>query len=510
MFKYNYIFEQIFINFMKQLSQGIIFNKHEVIRLVLILTTSFFAFSLTLANQAEQEVPTLIVKWETTVSINEWETYVDEWVIAYDYQQWFITQYVNRNGTVNTSIPWVYIITYSVKDEDWNYAEEKRRTVTVKKVNATAERPTIQSHEVKDYDWSTVKINFITNTATQAVVWYWLDGKYNMFSRPEKSFKFFNHTQTLENIEAWKEYSYLIFVRNGAWKYNYVKNTFTVDNIESWDQDEILDGLNELLNEIDSSTLSEDRNFIENNEWAAKESKESWYFWNHSSDTNFSPSAPWDTDSMKVVIKKWGHYASGTYFKFPSWTQEAWISYCVRLWDDWNPYTGGKFPWFAWNTTPPNGWQGWATSNWNNSWSARWQYGIYDPDTKTSPIWSYMYYTDMPWSYWDTDWWSLKNNRPVSDSATLKKNNWHAVTQHIEMNSKWKKDWLIESWVDGKQVYIRENMNFTNNDKYREVYRFWLNVYLGWSPIAKSDHTVYFDQVNYSLWSKNTSYVDCD
>ena len=203
------------------------FSRQEVLIMLLSITTSLFAFSLSYAEEKNTEAPIIIVKWETIITINTWESFIDEGVIAYDFQQWFLTEYVNKTWSVNVNVPWVYKITYGVRDVDGNYAPEVTRTVTViwEIINVT--KPVIENYEIGILESdNSLKISFKTSENTQAVIGYGLDGKYTMFSTPEKSFTKSSHAQRLNNIEPWKRYTYIIYVKNVSWWFDFIKNTF--------------------------------------------------------------------------------------------------------------------------------------------------------------------------------------------------------------------------------------------------------------------------------------------
>jgi len=59
--------------------------------------------------------------------------------------------------------------------------------------------------------------------------------------------------------------------------------------------------------------------------------------------------------------------------------------------------------------------------------------------------------------------------------------------------------------VNGQEVYSRSNLNFTNNEEFREVNRFWMNVYHGGGSPAPNDMSVYFKQFNFSFGVDSTN-----
>ena len=205
------------------------FSRKEILIMLLSIVTSLFAFSLTYAEENRTQAPLIIVRWETVMTIKAWEQFIDEWVIAYDFQQWFITQYVNKVWSVDSNTPWVYKITYNVRDADFNYAREMTRTVTVIwDIIEKTGTPTIKSHSVWELDWNIVKISFDVDQYTEAVIWYGVDGTYTKFSVAEKSFTYSSHVLPIKDIVEWKEYDYIIYVRNEEGISAYKKDSFII------------------------------------------------------------------------------------------------------------------------------------------------------------------------------------------------------------------------------------------------------------------------------------------
>ncbi len=373
-----------------------------------------------------------------------------------------------------------YFYRINTKDIDGNAAIKKGDFTTL----WIQDDLQILSHRV-EFTWSNqANVVFKTNEKTQASIAYGQDKKYDFHTVLEASFRFDAHSQPLKWLEAWKSYQYLIMVQNQDGNKKFAKWTFTSPKTSPW-----------------GTT-------IKNTDWDIRQSNNV-KFWNHSGDTSFRPSKPGDTDAIRVTVEKWEHYGTGTDFKFPKWTQEAWVSYCIRPWYNWKPISWGKLPWFAGNSTPSNGWQGWASSTGNNAWSARGLYGIYNSSKKWVAVGSYIYHTNQKGKYGDADWWGPGSNTLFSQANMLELNKWYAVKQHIKINSLWKRDGLLEAWIDGEKVYSNSTLNFTNNNSFREIYRFWLDVYFWWGKTALSDHYVYFDQVNYSLGPNDKTSVEC-
>ena len=285
------------------------FSRQEVLIMLLSIVTSLFAFSLSYAEENQAQAPIIIVKWETTITINAWERFTDEGVIAYDFQQWFITQYVTTTGTVNSNIPWVYKITYSVRDADFNYAPEMTRTITVIWEIAITTKPIIRSHNVWKLEWASVEVSFEVDQNTQAVIWYGLDGKYTMFSSPEKTFTKSSHTHTLENIEVWKEYTYLIYVRNALGLSAYIKWSFsTFSNTINNDIVTVNENINSLNWEIWLTNLKDWQNIsldqkLEFSSWEAKIIQWIIWIWNESDSKYYEVSSRLTPETTSYTIK---------------------------------------------------------------------------------------------------------------------------------------------------------------------------------------------------------------
>lgn len=248
---------------------------------------------------------------------------------------------------------------------------------------------------------------------------------------------------------------------------------------------------------------------IKNTDWIVTK-PENVKFGDHSGDQGYAPSRLGDFDAIRVRLQKGSNWGTGSYFLMPDNTQEAWVSFCVRFADNWNTSVGGKLPGFAGDSSPTNGGQGGAPATGNNAWSARMLYGSYDSSTDAIPLGHYVYHSAQSAisQYGDPEWWSPLPGRLFSKAARAQRMQWHSIKQRLKVNSKNQSDGIIESWVNGKKVYSRTDFNFTNNDKFLEIYRFWLDTYHGGGAKSPHDQYVYYDQINYSIGTDQTS-TDC-
>ena len=240
------------------------FSRKEILIMTLAIVTSFFNFSLTQGQ--EPEAPILIIKWESTIVVHVNSTYVDQWVLAYDYQQWFITQYVITSWTVNTKIAWTYTIRYNVKDQDKNYAVEKIRTVTVIPLDDSLEEPEIFNISLWKLSDNWLNISFDTSVNTQAVILYKLrwDSEYKFFTTPELSFSYSSHDHKLENLINTSNYEYMIYVRDENKLSNLIRWNFDFTNNINWEwgtnQEE--EFFEEIEEEIETEEQSNDETVV--------------------------------------------------------------------------------------------------------------------------------------------------------------------------------------------------------------------------------------------------------
>ncbi len=315
----------------------------------------------------------------------------------------------------------------------------------------------------------------------------------------EESFRFSSHSQTVLNLEPKTTYFYNVTVTNQAGE------TINSD-VKSF----------ETLAEVKPETptpepppVTSRGQMIQNNQWTVNRDQNV-SFGDHSGDRGFQPSQPGDKDSIRVKLKQGDHYGTGSYFRLPAKTQEAWMSFCLRFGYNWTAISqSGKLPGFSGHSSPTNGGQGGNPSTGSNAWSARMTFGKYEPEQKTIPLGNYIYHTGAHANsiYGDPEWWSPTGSFRQAVRST--NNRWYMIKQHIKMNTPGKNDGVLEAWFEGRKVYSRTNFNFTNNEAFREVYRIWLDVYYGGGIPSPYDQYVYFDQFNYSLGSTDNTGLNC-
>lgn len=227
----------------------------------------------------------------------------------------------------------------------------------------------------------------------------------------------------------------------------------------------------------------------------------------HYDDSHYERSVPWDYNSIKATIRAGENLGASASILFPEKTEGVFVSYCLRFADNWKTYeSGGKLPGFAGNSSPFNGGQGGNPSIGSNAWSARMMFGPSQGPDGRIPLGFYVYHTDQSYrsNFGDVEWWATDEYRLFENGFRAERNRWYLVKQHIRINDPWSNNGVLQGWIDGEMKYSRNDFNFTNSDNFREVYRFWLNLYHGGSADAPNDMSIYIDQFTYSFGADNT------
>jgi len=192
--------------------------------------------------------------------------------------------------------------------------------------------------------------------------------------------------------------------------------------------------------------------------------------------------------AMRIKVERDGHYGTSILYRFKDQTgeepQEIYFRYYLRFADDWDPAGGGKLPGIS-GTYGRAGWGG-RPSDGRNGWSAR---GLFKRqlDGKT-PVGYYCYHADMKGRYGSNWMWDTEKR------GYLENNRWYCIEQYVKMNTPGKNDGILRAWVDGQPAFEKTDVRMRDVDTLR-IEAVWLNVYLGGSWVAKSDHHLYIDDV---------------
>lgn len=203
---------------------------------------------------------------------------------------------------------------------------------------------------------------------------------------------------------------------------------------------------------------------------------------------------PFAGKALKVTVEKGKRLGLGMHYRFADHPagepEEAFFRYYLRFGDSWNPTTGGKLPGLA-GTYDRAGWGG-RRADGENGWSAR---GSFFPRLSKEPafkdlrgIGSYVYHAGMDSEYGDTWGWNL------GPSGALEKNRWYAIEQQVRLNTPGEADGILRAWIDGRLVFEKVDVRFRNVPNLK-IESAWMDVYHGGIARAKSDLTLYIDNV---------------
>jgi len=192
--------------------------------------------------------------------------------------------------------------------------------------------------------------------------------------------------------------------------------------------------------------------------------------------------------ALRVKVERGGHYGLSLQYRFqPHWgeePEEIYFRYYLRLADDWNPQRGGKLPGIA-GTYGRAGWGG-RPSNGRNGWSAR---GLFLGRCEGhTPVGFYCYHADMSGIYGSH--WVWEKDR----LGYLENNRWYCIEQFARMNTPGKNDGVLRAWVDGRPAFEKTDLRMRDTAELK-IESVWINVYLGGSWTARSDHHLYIDEV---------------
>lgn len=192
--------------------------------------------------------------------------------------------------------------------------------------------------------------------------------------------------------------------------------------------------------------------------------------------------------ALRVRVEKGGHYGTSLSYRFAKQTgsepEAVYFRYYLRFADDWNPRRGGKLPGFG-GTYDRAGWGG-RPVNGRDGWSAR---GLFlGRKNGKTPIGYYCYHAGMKGKYgsewvWDKDGLGyLENNR------------WYCTEQYARMNTPGRNDGILRGWVDGLLAFEKTDLRMRDVETLK-IETVWIDVYLGGTWSAESEHHLYIDDV---------------
>ncbi len=194
----------------------------------------------TFASLSADARPIIIMQWALEQKLNVWEAYVEQWALVYDENDWFLDGQLEITGKVDVDTPWEYVLSYKARNSLWNYSINHYRKIEVVGSRVIVPKTDLQilSHSVEFISGTDVKLTFVTNTETQAVVWYGKSGKYDTYTPVEKSYNYAKHIFYLRDISAYASYNYLIMVRDEAGNKKFAKWFFGEDEEKDYEDDD--------------------------------------------------------------------------------------------------------------------------------------------------------------------------------------------------------------------------------------------------------------------------------
>jgi len=192
--------------------------------------------------------------------------------------------------------------------------------------------------------------------------------------------------------------------------------------------------------------------------------------------------------ALRIKVDKGGHYGASISYRFREQMgeepEEIYFRYYLRFADDWNPVGGGKLPGIS-GTYGRAGWGG-RPSDGRNGWSAR---GLFKKQVDgETPVGFYCYHADMKGRYGSNWVWDTERR------GYLENNRWYCIEQYAKMNTPGKNDGILRAWVDGEPGFEKTDVRMRDVDGLK-IEAVWVNLYLGGTWTAKSEHHLYIDDV---------------
>ncbi len=228
--------------------------------------------------------------------------------------------------------------------------------------------------------------------------------------------------------------------------------------------------------------------------------QDDWSFVNHNLDiVDSDPGRNFLSFSGKA-LRAWlaenSNYGSSMGYKFQEKTgqepEEIYFRYYLRLGSNWNQTVYcGKMPGIS-GTYGKAGWGG-RKPDGTDGWSARGSFGLTIPQDNNplggrTPMGTYCYYADQPGSYGDIWYWNQGYH------AFLLTEKWYCIEQYLKMNSSGNHDGIIKVWIDGHQVFFKNDIMFRTVDTLK-IEQIWLNLYHGGTAVSPYDQHMYIDNV---------------
>lgn len=165
---------------------------------------------------------------------------------------------------------------------------------------------------------------------------------------------------------------------------------------------------------------------------------------------------------------------------FPAGYDELYCAYRLRFAEGFDFVQGGKLPGLAGGVANTGGEKPDGTDGWSGRMMWR----------EAGKIVQYTYHVDQPTNYGEDMPWDIGGERHFVPGQ------WHRVEHRIVMNTPGQNDGILEGWLDGELVLVREDLRFRDVDTFA-VDLFYFSTFFGGSTVdwaASKPEFVDFDE----------------
>lgn len=167
--------------------------------------------------------------------------------------------------------------------------------------------------------------------------------------------------------------------------------------------------------------------------------------------------------------------------KFNKTYNELYCSYYIKFGKDFNFVKTGKLPGLVGGKhnsggEKPNGFDGWSS---RVVWLVNGEIG------------QYVYHTDQPSKYGQVFKYSYNGN-----NVLIERDRWYKIANRVVMNTPWKKNGIMQAWIDDNLVLDIRNLRFRNVDSFG-IDAFYFSTFFGGNDesfAAVKDEYVFFDR----------------
>lgn len=211
------------------------------------------------------------------------------------------------------------------------------------------------------------------------------------------------------------------------------------------------------------------------------------------------------SDGWRVPMLSGSHYGADEKFNFPSNVVEAELRYRFMIPNAskavWAGYGGYniKMPGLTGNTNPTGGGQGGQGSGGQKQWPVRGQ--THKPDTRFAEFAQgvELYHTHTKYAPNGQTIWQSSNGT-IGLARSLNMNTWYEIGQYVKLNSSSSaRGGVLKLYLNGVETYSKTDINYTENESFRKIFRVWFNIYYGGSGVPPTTFDVFFRKFEYKI-----------